>query len=268
MYPPEEGFGETWFPVDPKREAPISNPTAFNLHERGAMTIEVPDDCEDWIGWLADSFEQLDRTLPEVGAVLRIDEEWPDWVTNLVRELISTLYPAARLTVAEKWTPEQWGAFTGQRIAYFQRLCEPDPWPGFDLEKARLAMKEEERAMAERWADAFAEHVGKVYELTAAALALGLIQSHAESASFMTAFARGLAMKPADMFASNFERTTTRIYWFLFRYWPSVQKLGSARELQQVLCRYFETIVVGDQKRIEKMCQRLGLRFGPPVSCT
>jgi hypothetical protein len=228
------------------------------------MTIEIPDECEDWVAWLASEFEKLDSGLPELEAVFFMDREWPEWVSKMVRELISTLYPAAKLKVETRWTPAELGAVVGQRIAYFQRLCEPDPWPGLDVEKLWEKMNDDEKARVERWAETFAGHAMKLYELTAAALALGLVQSHAESSSFMTAFAHGLAMKPADMFASNFERTTTRIYWFLFRYWPSIEKLQSVRHLHQVLCLYFETFVVGDQKRIEKMCQRLGLSLGSP----
>src|SRR5579863_6496264 len=115
------------------------------------MTIEIPDECEDWIGWLADEFEKLDNALPELEGVFFMDKEWPDWVTRMVRELISTLYPAAKLKVAPKWTAEELGAVIGQRIAYFQRLCEPDPWPGLDLDGLWLKMKEDEKAMVERW---------------------------------------------------------------------------------------------------------------------
>ncbi|HEY3898266.1 MAG TPA: hypothetical protein VGM54_06620 [Chthoniobacter sp.] len=70
----------------------------------------------------------------------------------------------------------------------------------------------------------------KLHEVTAAGLTLGLLQSQAEASAFMTAFARGLAMKPVDMFASNVQRTTTRIYWLLLLGWPSVPKLGSVRK--------------------------------------
>lgn len=227
------------------------------------MRIVVPDECEDWLTWISDAFEKLESSAPK-SRLLEFGDDHPEWVIKMVGELITTLYPAAKLRRKPTWTPDELGAVLGQRIAYLQRLCEPDPWPGLDVERILQGMTDEERQRAEKWSDSFDEFALNLYELTAAALGLGLIQSHAESSAFMTAFARGLAMKPSDMYASNFQRTTTRIYWLLFRCWPSVGKLGSVRELHQALCRHFEPYVVGDQKRIEKMCQRLGLSFGEP----
>ncbi|HEY3898267.1 MAG TPA: hypothetical protein VGM54_06625 [Chthoniobacter sp.] len=106
------------------------------------MTIEVPDDCEDWVGWILDSFESLEGSFPH-RSFLDFDEEWPDWVKAIARELISTLYPAGKFKVSPHLTPAELGAFMGQRIAYFNRLCEPDAWPGFNGESYWLKMSAE-----------------------------------------------------------------------------------------------------------------------------
>jgi hypothetical protein len=95
------------------------------------------------------------------------------------------------------------------------------------------------------------------------AVCLAVEQEYSESASFFVAFSKAFAMKPADVAGSNFHRTNTKVYWLLLRGWKSVQYFRSVRELQQALCRHLEPHMVGDVKRIEKMCQRLGLHFGP-----
>lgn len=93
-------------------------------------------------------------------------------------------------------------------------------------------------------------------------LALASRQSYAEASEFFTAFAKALNKKPEDEQASNFHRTTTRVYWLMLTGWRSVERLDSVHELQQALCMYLEPHVVGSVKRIEKICQRLGLSSG------
>ena len=53
-------------------------------------------------------------------------------------------------------------------------------------------------------------------------LALAVDQSHADATRFFAAFANGLSRMPSDLQASNFQRTTTRIYWIMLLGWRSV----------------------------------------------
>lgn len=209
-----------------------------------------------WLVQIVKWMEACESKLPEPGFM---KGDFPEWVERVARELISTLYPAANLKVGKAWTAGEVGAMLGHRLAYLHGVAE-HPWqmpvgkPFKQLDKKSVKQMQKEIL---RFLNKFEVSLGR-------SLVLASAQPHHESTLFFTAFARGLSKKPSDAQASNFHRTTTRVYWLLLVGWPSVQKLDSVRALQQGLCRYLDPHVVGDIKRIEKMCQRLNLRFGPP----
>jgi hypothetical protein len=183
--------------------------------------------------------------------------EFPEWVQRLGRELMRTLLPEAKLKVDPEWSARELGAVIGHQLAYCHTL---DELPGVPTSRVfrKLDKKTRERAVKQikRFTECWALSVQR-------SLALAASQSYPETVEFFTAFAKALNRKPTDADASNFHRSTTRIYWIMLLGWRSVERLRSVRELQQGLCRYLDSYVVGDVKRVEKMCQRLGLRFGP-----
>ena len=55
--------------------------------------------------------------------------------------------------------------------------------------------------------------------------------------------------------------TATPIYCFLLIYWRAIEKLESVPKLHNLLRKVFGDTVIGDQKRVEKICERIGLSF-------
>jgi hypothetical protein len=217
---------------------------------------QVASKSPKWLLQIVKWIDSCEKKLPEPAFM---KGEFPEWVERLARELISTLYPTAKLKVGKAWTAAEVGAMLGHRLAYLHGIEEhlPEsavgkPFKGLDKKVVKRIRKE-----MKAFLEAFEVSMGR-------SLVLASVQSHGESAQFFTAFAKGLSKLPSDAQASNFHRTTTRVYWLMLWGWRSVEKLKSVRELQQGLCKYLEPYVVGDVKRIEKMCQRLGLRFGKP----
>jgi len=205
-----------------------------------------------WLIRIVRWMEVAENKLPEPAF---LKGEFPTWVQRLGQELMATLFPAAGLKPGRVWTATEVGALLGHHMAYWHAAAEmPKITKGKFRKLDHKTAKRLKRQVA-----AFAE----AHEVTIKkSLALAASQAYADSAQFFTAFAEGLNRKPADLDASNFHRTTTRVYWVLLQGWPSVARVKSVRELQQALCRYLEPHIVGDVKRIEKMCQRLGLSFG------
>jgi hypothetical protein len=89
-------------------------------------------------------------------------------------------------------------------------------------------------------------------------------QSRAEAADFFRGFADGIA-KPGITRKPSLDRATTAtpIYGKLLVHREEIKRLKSVRELREFLLqRGLSEQVLGDPKRLEKNCGRIGLSFG------
>jgi len=202
------------------------------------------------VGWMEKSEDEIPE--PEF-----IKGDLPEWVQNVIRELLATFFPVAKLNRQQPWTAAEVGALAGHKLAYCHALLEIPAvdrrvFKRLDRKAVSIAKKQVIACF-----DSTMEAIGK-------ALVLASKRPYNDATSFFAAFSKALAMKPSDPAGSNFHRTNTKVYWLLLRGWKTVNLLRSVRELQQALCRHLEPHIVGDVKRIEKMCQRLELRLGRP----
>jgi hypothetical protein len=80
--------------------------------------------------------------------------------------------------------------------------------------------------------------------------------------AFHNGYARGLGKKmfqgPNPVF---FENTTTRLYVMLLFLAPCMHQVRSVNHLHGLLFPHLRAIVGEDPKRLEKVCERIGLRF-------
>lgn len=60
------------------------------------------------------------------------------------------------------------------------------------------------------------------------------------------------------------ETSTTKIYGMLVMHSDFIPRLQSVRELHEWLQMMLGKYVVSDLKRVEKICERIGLSFRPP----
>jgi hypothetical protein len=207
-----------------------------------------------WRRQVAQWLEASESKLPEPNF---IQGELPEWVHRLSREFMKTLFPEAKFKVGPEWSARELGGMIGHKVAYFHSLAD---LPSNPANGAFRKLDRKTRARAIKQIKQFAKCQAVAVQRS---LGLASCQSYPDATEFFTAFAKALNKKPADADASNFHRTTTRVYWLMLVGWRSVERLRSVRDLQQALCRYLEPHVVGDVKRIEKICQRLGLHLGP-----
>lgn len=56
----------------------------------------------------------------------------------------------------------------------------------------------------------------------------------------------------------------TAIHWVLAMWWRLIARFESVTQLHDFLCRLLGPTVIGDKKRVEKICERLELRFRRP----
>jgi len=212
----------------------------------------------EWLRRIVARMERARKKLPEP---YWLTGEWPTWVTNVARELGTGLFPTAKLKVGPNWTPGEVGAILGQQIAYAEadlpELCNGKRPQWREMRKLfGKDIKKRVETFARKWERDFLPDRVRAIKF---ALSLALVQDYHESARFFAAFGRAIQRKPSR--AGDIGRTSTQIYVFFLIFWRSVEKLKSVRELHTVLCKIFGSHLVGDLKRVEKMCQRLELRF-------
>jgi hypothetical protein len=213
--------------------------------------------------WLEEIVNRVDRAFKRLPQPVWLNDDWPIWVQNVGRELSKTFYPTAKLKF-QNWEPGEIGAMLGQHIAYFGSLgyvLEVDE-KKIDWKKLRLVYGKDIKKRVQVYEKKFNEQFLPDFERALKfALRLAIEQDYRPCSKFFAAFGRGIERRVLS--TGEIGRTNTRIYLLLMMAWRSVEKLRSIPELHRSLCRIFGTHLVGDLKRIEKMCQRLDLRFGP-----
>ncbi len=213
----------------------------------------------EWLRRIVARMERVDDKLPEP---YWLSGESPTWVNNVGRELLKTFHPTAKLKVSPHWEPGEVGAILGQQIAYFdslEYLVRP-PEGKIDWKKLRLVygkdIKKRARAYEKKFSEQFLPELERAIKF---ALKLAIEQEYRACSKFFAAFGRGIERRVSGV--GDIGRTNTRIYILLLVAWRSVEKLGSIPALHKALCRIFGSHLVGELKRIEKMCERLGLSY-------
>ena len=78
---------------------------------------------------------------------------------------------------------------------------------------------------------------------------------------FVGIFGRLFAASSWLFQVGNLGNQPFEIYVFMLIFWKAIDRLNSVRDLHELLVKVFGAGRIGDQKRIEKICQRIGLSF-------
>jgi hypothetical protein len=215
--------------------------------------------------WLQRIVARLNRAYKKLPEPYWLKGEWPNWVSNVARELSKALSPTAHLKVSPNWEPGEVGAMLGQQIAYGAY----DPTPDFEASlKKRISWKDLRKTFGKDIKERIEKFITKIERefvpefIGALKFAVGLAieQEYEDTAKFFAALGRAVQRRPAT--GADIGRTNTRIYVFLLIHWRSVEKLGSVPALHKVLCKVFGDRLVGVKvKRVEKICERVGLSY-------
>jgi hypothetical protein len=168
-------------------------------------------------------------------------ENEPQWAQNILRELVQQEMPAFPFRKLDKVTPEALGRFIGQHRANLRVVGDTtlkDLKIGAGMTEPFNAFGR--AAIAAAWGEA----------------------SQADSAAFFWGLAQGLSKPGIVKGAPAHATTATPIYQILFFTRHEVQRLKSVRELRGFLLRCgLSEQLLGDPKRLEKICERIGLSF-------
>jgi hypothetical protein len=89
-------------------------------------------------------------------------------------------------------------------------------------------------------------------------------QPYDDMKEFLLAYASAFAQKPTGPGLNGIGSSAFAIYNFMLFYWRIIDRLNSVHHLHEVLVKVFGPYRTGDQKRTEKICQRIGLHYRKP----
>lgn len=224
-----------------------------------------------WLKRLADEFEKLEPLMPI--KFLPDGIEYPQWVLKVEREFSLVVMPSAKLKDSDlKMTPKRMGAVLGHTCEMAVWMNE---WINHQIE-SDVPMNEassSEKPLPEITEDQLEKglnvlgSLGDWYlalrRLAKRALCSCVDQTYDNMTDFLLGYADAFSRKPKTFQASNMGNSTFEIYVFMLMYWRLIEVMNSVRQLHETLVTVMGTRI-GDQKRIEKICQRIGLTFRRP----
>jgi len=225
-------------------------------------TIDETSLREAWLNRLIEELEKVDAAMPVKN--LLPENDGPAWVQKLEGEVAKALLPAARLKNEPTRTPRLMGAILGHQCSSAVWMME---WLAAASVKHRPTsvgrpsteqIKEGKRivvGLTEEWFEG-------LRNLAKLALSSCVDLSYADMKEFLLAYAAGFAQKPDTV--GDIGHSAFRIYFFMLFQWRLVERLNSVRELHELLIKIFGANQVGELKRIEKICQRIGLHYRKP----
>jgi hypothetical protein len=224
-----------------------------------------------WVREVLNKFTALNEFQPEP---MNYDPEWPEWVYNRFLMLTDISHPGAKVKNMKKWKAKVLGRFLGRQYAgeHLIRGQVPVPpqviregekfaaWadkfakqklPGFDWDK--FDKKNEPRHKL--WNLKFKESIQET-------LASACTRPYAESSTFFEAFGKATVMKPNEFETERTLGVGDKICWTMIVMWQEIEQLRSVAELHRMFEKALKPQgVVVRYKRIEKLCQRVKLKF-------
>jgi len=224
-----------------------------------------------WVQQILKKFEALDDGLPEVGDK---DPGWPDWVYELYLRLMSISHPGSKLKNMKNWKAKDLGRFLGRQYAgefLIQGRVPVTPqvtrdaerftnWsedyikknrPDFNHAEFNQQFDAREKVWRPRFLKFIQETLTSVCE-----------RPYIETRDFFEAYGKAMVMKPNEFETERTLGVGDKLCWVMIISWPQIERLKSIAQLHQIFEKALKPKgIVIKYKRIEKLCQRIGLKF-------
>ena len=202
------------------------------------------------------------------------DTEWPEWVDNLLMILMGVSHPGVKFKNIKKWKAKDLRKVLGRQYAGEHMMWGEVPLSLQVMEEGlRFAEWAEKRAKQKR-VDFDLEDLQKQYEqgmrvwrpkfkkFMQETLSSACDRPYIEAAAFFEAFGKAVVMKPDDLLTERTMGVGEKICWTMFVEWQQIERLESVAQLHRVFEQALKPKgIVVKHKRIERLCQRIKLKF-------
>lgn len=201
------------------------------------------------------------------GDPMKLDDA-PEWVLNAYVEGLKVIFPGG-LPPREKWDAEFVGSFLG-RMNGLERLYAGEvplgPETEADLEKVKsVAEKQPPPKNFQTFWTKFERNMKTHFKATREAIPVATAAAGAstydDAVGFQKGLMRGMEIKPDDLATSHTFQANTRTYWVLALMWRTWVKCKSLREVHRHLCKAVGEQKIGNFKKFEKLCRKIGFRI-------
>jgi hypothetical protein len=227
-----------------------------------------------WVRKVLKNFEELEQQKSNLFGEI---PEWPEWVQKLLASLLSISHPGVNVKNIRKWKAKDLGRMLGRQYAgeFLVRGGVPlssqviregerfGMWaaerakqkrPDLDLDKAQKQFEQGMRV----WKPKFTKFIQDT-------LASACERPYIEASPFFEAFGKAIVIKPDEFLTERKMGVGDKISWTMVAMWEEIVQLHSVGELHRVFEQALKPQgVIVNCKRIEKLCQRIGLKFKGP----
>ena len=224
-----------------------------------------------WVREILLKLGELEKSQP---APINKGNELPDWVDNLFMILLGVSHPGSKFKNLKKWKAKDLGKFLGRQYAgehlmrgevpvsaqVLQEAIKGGEWmeswakkklPNFDWQIFYEDFPEQDKIWRQKFKEFIKETLASVCD-----------RPYGESSAFFEAFGKSVIIKPDDFLTERTLGVGDRICWAMFLEWQMIEKLESVAQLHHIFEKALKPHGIQVKyKRIEKLCQRIKLKF-------
>jgi hypothetical protein len=222
-----------------------------------------------WVRQILEKYDAIEKRQPKTFNLLV--NEYPQWVVNLWPILFAVSHPGLKVKRVKQWTARDLGQFLGRQSACECLLWDEIPlsprvreeterWINSQTEKLRsspnlaIALTRDLNGL-EKWRPVFRKFIDET-------LASARTRPYLESSMFLEAFGKANVIKPDDLATERTIGVGERIAYVMIMLWRPISKMESIAQIHQMLSKAAKPMgIVITLKRVEKLCQRIGLKF-------
>ena len=200
--------------------------------------------------------------------MLPVGIEYPQWVLNVEREFSLVMLPSAKLKDPNfKITPKRMGALLGHMcesavwMMEWLNLSEDEKAENASQKKEPIEMTQAEWEKGRQMLGSLGDWYSAMRRLAKRALCSCVDQTYEDMTDFLLGYADAFSRKPKTFQVGNIGNPTFEIYVFMLVSWQVINGMESVRQFHERLVKVFGANRIGDQKRVEKICQRIRLSF-------
>jgi hypothetical protein len=224
-----------------------------------------------WVQQVLTEFSELDQGLPDL---CDSDSDWPDWVYELLLRLMPISHPGTKFKNNKRWKARELGRFLGRQYAGEFMIQGKVQLTGSTIRDAEKFAAWFDDFIRRRASDfnqsAFSQRMaarGKLWrprfqKFIQETLAAVCERPYIEARDFFEAYGKAIVMKPDEFETERTLGVGDKICWVMFLQWRDIEKLQSISQLHSVFEKALKPHgITVKYKRIEKLCQRIKLRF-------